>query len=331
LNVVATQAQLMSLIRSYAEGDQARFYSVALELAGDAAKRGNRAVAEEIRALIQDSRKPRGPFDVGSEPIPVVRPRGELAGIVSAKYPVTRLNDMVLNAPILLQLRRLIEEQRHHQRLSQHGLRPRRKFLLIGPPGTGKTMTASAVAGELGLPLFTVLLDGLITKFMGETAAKLRLVFDAMRETRGVYFFDEFDALASSRTLLNDVGEARRMLNSILQFLDEDTSNAVIIAATNHKNLLDRAVFRRFDTAIEYAILTEDLVRQVFQKALFLFDVNEVDWSVVAPAAVGMSQADLVRASEDAARSTVLGNKDRIDTTALMDAITDCRAFSHRD
>ena len=113
-----------------------------------------------------------------------------------------------------------------------------RKLLLVGPPGTGKTMTAAALAGELGLPLFSIRLDGLITKYMGETAAKLRLVFDAIQATRGVYLFDEFDALGGERSAKNDVGEIRRVLNSFLQFLEQDDSASIVMGATNHVEIV---------------------------------------------------------------------------------------------
>lgn len=115
------------------------------------------------------------------------------------RYPDLRLTDMILPDSLRVRLQRVLGEQRQQAGLREHGLVPRRKLLLIGPPGSGKTMTASALAGELHLPLFTIVLDGLITKFMGETAAKLRLVFDAMQATRGVYFFDEFDAIGARR------------------------------------------------------------------------------------------------------------------------------------
>ncbi len=153
---------------------------------------------------------------------------------MSANYPKTRLNHLVLPVPTERQLARVVEEQRQRWKLREHGLFPRQKLLLVGPPGSGKTMTAAALAGELGLPLFSILLHGLITKFMGETAAKLRLVFDAIKQTRGVYLFDEFDAIGGHRGADNDVGEARRILNSFLQFLEEDDSELLIIAITNH-------------------------------------------------------------------------------------------------
>ena len=139
--------------------------------------------------------------------------------------------DMVLGSQVAGQIDRILKEQRLHSRIREHGLSPRRKLLLIGPPGTGKTMTASVLAGELGIPLLSVRLDALITKFMGETAAKLRQVFDAVSDVRGVYFFDEFDAIGSQRGLANDVGEIRRVLNSFLQMIENDHSNSLIVAA----------------------------------------------------------------------------------------------------
>ncbi|MDP2182376.1 MAG: ATP-binding protein [Actinomycetota bacterium] len=323
---MATQAQLLSLVRSFSQRDESRFQSVALQLAADAAQRGQRKLAEEIRMLIQDARvRAAGEIERGSGPIPMVRPKGELAGLVSANYPMIRLSDMVLDPGALDRLQRIVDEQRHAARLAEHGLKPRRKFLLVGPPGTGKTMTASALAGELSLPLFTILLDGVITKYMGETSAKLRLVFDAMRTTPGVYFFDEFDALATKRLIGNDVGEARRMLNSILQLLEDDQSDALIIAATNHRELLDPALFRRFDGTVEYDILTGDRIRDVFEKALAAFNLRAIDWDQVVECALGLSQAEMVRAAEDAARTAVLDHDARFTTDILAGAAAERR------
>ena len=172
-----------------------------------------------------------------------------------------------------------MSEQRQQQNLRDHGLQPRRKLLLVGPPGSGKTMTAAVLAGELHLPLFTIVLDGLITKFMGETAAKLRLVFDAMQATRGVYFFDEFDAIGARRGERQDVGEIRRVLNSFLQFLEQDESHGLIVAATNHPELLDKALFRRFDDVIEYSVPDAVLAEALLRARLDRFDTRGLAWS----------------------------------------------------
>ncbi len=324
--MVAKQAQLLSLVRSFSEGDHKRFQSVALEVAAEAAQRGHKVLADEIAALIQDAReRDGGALGQGHGPIPVVRPRGELAGLVSAAYAQIRLEDMVLDGRTSDRLRRIVDEHRNRAKLAAHGLRPRRKFLLAGPPGTGKSMTAAALAGELGLPLFTILLDGVITKFMGETSAKLRLVFDAMKATRGVYLFDELDALATKRLIGNDVGEARRMLNSILQLLDEDDSDALVVGATNHPELLDPALFRRFDGTVEYDVLPKDRIREVYAKALYAFDLSLIDWNAVEETASGLSQAEMVRAAEHAARTAVMERDARFDTETLVQASSERR------
>ena len=323
---MTTQAQLLSLVRSFSERDDARFQTVALQMAAQAAQRGHQKMADQIRLMIQEARRrEEGAAEVRGGPIPVVRPKGELAGLVSASYPLTRLENMVLDDATLSRLRRIVEEHRNRSKLAAHGLRPRRKFLLVGPPGTGKTLTASALAGELSLPLFTILLDGVINKYMGETSSKIRLVFDAMKATRGVYFFDEVDALATRRMMGDDVGEARRTLNSILQLLDEDDSDALVIAATNHPELLDPAMFRRFDGSIEYDLLPRERIREVFVKALLPFDLTRVDWKPVEEAAVGLSQAEMIRTAEDAARDAVLNHDATLDTGIMVSAIRERR------
>ena len=323
---MASSKQLIGMIRSHAAGDDARFLAIVDHIAADAAHAGRARMAEDIRTLVESLRTEAANRRPGSRPVPIASPRGELAGMVRASYPDTRLADLVLSEDLERRLRRVIREHGHRDALAAKGLRPSRKLLLAGPPGTGKSMTAAAIAAELKLPLFTILLDGVITKYMGETAAKLRMVFDAMQSTRGVYLFDEVDALATRRGAENDIGEARRMLNSFLQFLDEDGSSSVIIAATNHRGLLDQAIFRRFDAALAYDLPSSDQARRIVTSQLGLFDLRPVDWRPVVGAVKGLSQADLVAAAGDAAREAVLDQDGAIDTDRLIRALQDRRA-----
>ncbi len=230
--------QILALLRSHLNGDEQHFYAVAMQIAAQEARAGHTKIAQELKELIDQAKLRNSPFPAsvpkGLTATPLAQPRGELNGLLEVRYSEMTLSSMVLSESILEKIKRVIEEYLHQESIRAHGLSPRRKILLYGPSGSGKTMTALALAGELRLPLFTIQLDALITKFMGETAAKLRLIFDQMKNIRGVYLFDEFDSIGAKRTRDNDVGEIRRVLNSFLQFIEDDQSTSLVIAATNH-------------------------------------------------------------------------------------------------
>ena len=322
---MATADQVKALIRSHADGDDTRFYAIALQMAAQAARVGHSKFAQELRELVDQAKvRARTP---APRPVPIVQPRGELAGLVTASLPKTRFGQMALDAALDRRIDRVLLEQRQRSRLQEHGFRALRKLLLIGPPGTGKTMTAAALAGELGLPLFTIQLHGLITKYMGETAAKLRLIFDAIQQTRGVYLFDEFDALGGERTSKNDVGEIRRVLNSFLQFLEQDESDSLIVAATNHPQLLDRALLRRFDAVIEYKAPSAEVAEAVMRSRLALLDTTDADWAAAAAAAHDLSHADVASACEQAAKNAILADRNAIHTNELVEALKERRAI----
>ena len=321
---MATADQIKALLTSHAEGDNERFYATALQVAAHAARHGHGNLAQELRTLVDDARAVP-PTRAPSAPAMVAQPRGELASLLAASYPRVRLSDMALDDDVRRHLDRVLREQRQGDRLREHGLRPRNRLLLIGPPGSGKTMTASALAGELQLPLLTVQFDGLITKFMGETAAKLRLVFDAIDRTRGVYLFDEFDAIGGHRSAGNDVGEIRRVLNSFLLLLEQERSTSVIVAATNHPELLDGALFRRFDDVVTYGLPDAHMVERVVRGRLGAFDLSGVAWMAVTEAAAGSSCAEVVGACDDVAKGAVLDDRARIGTEEIADALRERR------
>ena len=327
---MATAEQLKALIRSHADGDEERFYAIALQVAAQEARGGHTRFAQELRDLVDraKSRNHATPIGQRTRPVPVVQPRGELVGLLSASYPKLRLDDMALADSVRDRIERVLVEQRERERIQEHGFHPIRKLLLVGPPGTGKTMTAAVLAGELALPLFRIQLEALITKFLGETAAKLRLIFDSLEQTRAVYLFDEFDALGAERASKNEVGEIRRVLNSFLQFLEHDESDSLVVAATNHPSLLDRALFRRFDEVIEYVLPTPELGEQVLRARLALLDTSRIDWQRVREAISDLSHADLTRACEHAAKKTILARRTQVETKDLVEAL-ERRRTSH--
>ena len=294
--------QIKALLKSHVDGDDDRFFSVAMQVAAHEARRGHGRLAEELRTLIDRAKSKPG----AGAPVPIGRPRGELANLLEVSYPSARLGQIVLGEELGDQIRRVLREQRHAARIVEWGLAPRRKLLLTGPPGTGKTLTASVLAGELGLPLLQVRLDGLITKYMGETAAKLRQIFEATARTRGVYFFDEFDAIGSQRGLANDVGEIRRVLNSFLQMIEQDRSHSLVIAATNHPRILDPALFRRFDDILHYELPDRSQIAQVLRTRLASEAVKRIRWRSLAILAAGLSYADVVRAADDVLKDALI-------------------------
>jgi SpoVK/Ycf46/Vps4 family AAA+-type ATPase len=329
---VASSDQLKALIKSHISRDDGHFYSVAMQVAAHEAKLGHGKLAEELRDMI-DSAKARIGQDNTGKLVSIgsaAKPRGELANLLTVTYPANRLGDMVLDELASSQLQRIIKEQRMLARIKEHGLSPRRKLLLVGPPGTGKTMTASALAGELGIPLFLVRLDSLITKFMGETAAKLRQVFDAIADLRGVYFFDEFDAIGSQRGMANDVGEIRRVLNSFLQMIEHDQSNSLIIAATNHPEILDHALFRRFDDVVEYHLPTSAQAIDLIRSRLGSFAPKPFKKDGLEIQTEGLSYAEICRAVNDSIKDAIMHDQTKVQRAILSSALGERRLISNK-
>lgn len=330
---MAKADQIKALVRSHSERDDQRFYSIALQMAAHAARTGQIRFARELKELIDelrandDSRRDL----LLTQPRPIAQPRGELAGILSATYPKTQLKELIVEDNLRQSLERVLKEQRNRSRIQEYGFTPMRRLLLEGPPGTGKTLTASAMAGELNIPLFTIQLDGLITKYLGGTASKLRLVFDAMQSSRGVYFFDEFDALGGHRDALNEMGEIRRILNSFLQFLETDGSESLVIGATNHIHLLDHALFRRFGKVLRYSLPSAVLSEMIMKRRLTLLETTTVDWDGARNAAIGLSHAEIILASEQAAKEAILDGHSTIIATQLIVALRERHRLHSKD
>ncbi|MBZ9776940.1 AAA family ATPase [Mesorhizobium sp. CO1-1-8] len=309
--------QILAMLRSRAEGDDETFFSIALQVAAAEARQGRRTTAEEMRLEVDRARasKSRGP----SVPISFSTPRGNLEGLLELRDPKFKLKDVVLSKPLAARIADVVRQQRRRDWLREHNRVPSRRVLFVGPPGSGKTMSAEALAGELNLPLYVLRLEALITRYMGDTAAKLRLVFDETAKRRGVYLFDEFDAVGGQRTSTNDVAEMRRVLNSFLQFMEEDNAtDSLIVCSTNHPSLLDRALLRRYDQVLEFDAPTAAQIRQIIASSVRPMRAGRLAWKRITDAAENLSQSEIVRATDDAVKTAILDERNTISTDDLL-------------
>lgn len=328
---MASSEQIRALLQSYSEGDDTRFLSVAMQVAAGEARKGHAEFSAELRRMIEKAKERVQPRQTVGQPIPFASATGELGELLAVHHPQTRIQDMVLTPSLRSKLERIVEEHRQMAMLKGHNLRIRQRLLLSGPPGCGKTMTAHALAGELGFPLFVVRLDALMTKFLGETGAKLRMIFDAMERVRAIYLFDEFDSIGMERGSATDVGEMRRILNSFLMMLENYQGTSTVIAATNHGHTLDPALFRRFDDLLEYPLPSQALLETAIQRRLAGVPGKvRVSAARAAAAAQGLSFAEVTRAVDESIKTLLLSGRTDLKTVDIVNALDDRRAFLER-
>jgi SpoVK/Ycf46/Vps4 family AAA+-type ATPase len=253
----------------------------------------------------------------------------EFRGLILTEEPTTSKQVLVVHPDIRSRIDKIIHEFRQRAKLKSHGLSHRRKILLVGPPGTGKTMTANVLAHELRIPLHTIQVDRLVSQYLGETSTRLRRVFDFMKEELGVYFFDEFDSIGGDRGLSNDVVEMRRVLNSFLQFIEQDMLDSIVIAATNNQELLDKALFRRFDDVLYYSNPTDEEKQQLIENVLGTFKPKDFMWDRVIENSSNLCHAELVSACLDAVKNAVLADEKKVSDSDLCDMINNREGEYH--
>jgi len=252
--------------------------------------------------------------------------------LILTEEPEESKASLTINQTLRTRIDRIIQEFYQQNKLKSFGLKHRRKILLAGAPGTGKTMTAKVLAHELRLPLHIIQLDRVVTKFMGETSAKLRQIFDMIQRDNGIYFFDEFDAIGGERSSENDVGEMRRVLNAFLQFIEQDKSDSLILAATNNPHLLDNALFRRFDDILYYELPEEIERKKLIKNILGTFISEKLNWEEILNTSKGLSQAEIDHASRDAIKNAILSNAKKIDIEIFIQMLKERHnIYSRRD
>lgn len=295
---MATADQIKSLIKAHLNQDNEKFKTTVLQIAAYEAKRGHTTLARDIKMLLEKTNISK---------VKIVQFNNQNQMLLMST-PDDRLKDLIVSDELYGRIKRILNEFTNRKKLGKYGMSNRRKILLEGNPGTGKTLTASIIASELGLPLFIVQMDKLVTKFMGETSVKLRQIFDSIENVTGVYLFDEFDAIGADRNFDNEVGEMRRVLNSFLQFIEQDSSDSIIIAATNNQRMLDKALFKRFDDVLHYSLPTEQDIYRLIVNKLSVFSPQFIPSKKLIEKSISLSHAEISRICDDAIKQSILND-----------------------
>lgn len=300
-----------ALISACLEHDMSRVKSLALQVAAHSHAKSPE-FSDRIRKLAE---RPNS-----SSTMTLLQPLH--GGLMAQVTTSTTLDEMALEQTIRNQIDRVLAEYHGRMQLFTRGLAPARKLLFVGPPGVGKTMAARALANALGFPMFRIELHGTIAKHLGETGANLHKIFEQIGKLRGVFLFDEFDALAAQRTdTTGDVGEMRRAVNTLLTLIEDDPSENFIIAATNMGHILDRAILRRFDEVIHFEVPDPITVRRLVERRIAKDPIEDgIDWRSIIAAAKAVGHADIVAAVDRVRKAAALDER-AIGRTEIAEAL----------
>jgi len=250
---------LLDLVRAGAQGEQALFRKALEALIAEERAKQHHVLADRLTAHLQQK--------TGANSAPITaRRNGQIAELYYDLSPNRRLDDLILPDLVKTACMELIEEQNRSDLLRAHNLEPRHRVLLAGPPGNGKTSLAEALATELAVPLFVVRYEAVIASFLGETAVRLARLFEQIRTHRCVLFFDEFDVVGKERGDIHETGEIKRVVSSLLLQVDALPSYVIVVTASNHPELLDRAVWRRFQLRLHLPPPIPALVEEWFRR-----------------------------------------------------------------
>lgn len=261
---------IIDLVKAGVSGDQDSVRITAEAIAADERAKKHSGVADRIAKVLISTPKPGVN---GKSTQPAMRLRDGSGGI-QRREPDRNMASLFLDKSIRTACSELVEEQQRADVLRAHGLEPRHRLLLVGPPGNGKTSLAESLAYELALPLFMVRYDAIITSYLGDTATRLRRMFDFVKTEPCVLFFDEFDAIGKERGDLHETGEIKRVVTTLLLQLDDLPSYCVLVGATNHPELLDRATWRRFEIKLELGKPSDDQMTDYFALRMKEFKDN---------------------------------------------------------
>lgn len=302
---------ILNLVKAGSRGDQAQFQKTVEALAADERAKNHSILADRLLAQLQQSNN-------GSFKPPILSSKKLLSGPLVAEWvPRQRLENLILPFGVEQTVYELVEEQHRTDLLRSYNLEPRNRVLLAGPPGNGKTSLAEAIADSLSVPFLVVRYEAIIGSYLGETAQRISQVFEYARSQQCVLFFDEFDAIGKERGDLHETGEIKRVVSSLLLQIDSLPSYVVIVTASNHPELLDRAVWRRFQIRLELPMPKQGQIEEWFKR----FETRTGQTLGLTPRSLaqnlkGLSFAEVEDFATDVLRRVVL-NQPNADTKKI--------------
>lgn len=322
---MARADHLKRLLESHVAHDDSGFRDAAERLIAEHRRLGHHVVAEDLRAILLRQNGTVKPMPTKSF-IPLQRTDAEPTDLLAVRPPRATFEELVLAPATQRLISRVVEEFRHRAALEAANLHPNRKLLFSGPPGCGKTITAEALAHDLGLPFAVTRIDSIVSSLLGETSTNLRRVFDYANANPCVLLLDEFDSIGKSRDDVHELGELKRVVNSFLQLLDSYHGRGVVIAATNHESLLDSALWRRFDEVIHFSPPTKSDIVQLLRLLLRGVAKSDVTPSRLAESMKGLSHAEVTAITRSVIKTMIISGKSDIGVDMFTVAIQQYRA-----
>lgn len=313
--------ELKALFRAFREGDELSFRRAAQEIIEDEEAKQHTALARDLRALLAGGVQTAIAPDVAL-PAPPKDREGEWP-LAEIRHPQRSFDELVLNGSLLRRMRSIVEEHSKWDELDRHGVPRRQRLLFHGPPGCGKTSAAEALANEIGLPLVIIRIDSVVSSYLGETASNLHRVFEFVREGSWVLLFDEFDALGKARDDPGEHGEIKRVVTAFLQMLDAFRGSSLLLAATNHEQLLDSALWRRFDDVLEFKLPTVHQNRQLLRRGLPATKREPIDLEAAASRLKGRPHAAAEKVAWDSIRYALLAGRESVREDDFRRALKD--------
>jgi SpoVK/Ycf46/Vps4 family AAA+-type ATPase len=320
---------LKRVVRAIADHSQDDLDRLAEKIVEGERRTGHTRLANQLEAILKQPRRGNGNgslTEIGRKvtELPLSRRHGESLATLVATDSLE--HHMVLPAVTEERFARIECEYAAKERLGQYGLRPRKTILLYGPPGCGKSLGAKRLAWNTGLPLMKVRFDALISSYFGESAVNLRNIFIAAKERPCVLLLDECDFIARSRINTKDIGEASRIVNTLLQLMEDYDAPGLLVATTNVESSLDSALFRRFDEVLLVPLPGLNEIHKLLTMTLSAVRLAEmINWERIVEQLSGASAAMVVKAAQDAAKAAVLGERKGVTEALLQQAVAELR------